>query len=357
MDAPEPVVIEVGVPEGPADLVGVVAWMQVEDYLTAEAFEGRLGSWLDAASARGWLGPGTVVVFPEYVGTWLVAVDEKPRTVAPDTTTGAMKRLVTHHLGAWRRAKRKGTEDAATEAVFAMKGDRVAEVWQDAMAHLATRHGVTLVAGSALLPEPALVDGRLVPTPKAPLRNVSAIFGPDGSLLAAPVVKAFPTAHELPFVLPGDPARLPAIEVGGVGLGDAGVRGRLVSGSLGRGPRRGRAGGRGPAVHERRRRVGGALGRLLGLAGPEDVDPADVGAITEGEAWARYGPTARGAARGLDVLTVPLRGQLWDLGDDGQARWVVGGVTGRGHWWMGPYWSGFGVDLDEQRGRVGGERG
>lgn len=336
MDAPEPVVIEVGVPEGPADLVGVVAWMQVEDYLTAEAFEGRLGSWLDAASARGWLGPGTVVVFPEYVGTWLVAVDEKPRTVAPDTTTGAMKRLVMHHLGAWRRAKRKGTEDAATEAVFAMKGDRVAEVWQDAMAHLATRHGVTLVAGSALLPEPALVDGRLVPTPKAPLRNVSAIFGPDGSLLAAPVVKAFPTAHELPFVLPGDPARLPAIEVGGVGLGV------LVC-----------ADGWFPAAWDAVRDAGAQVvvvpqftsgdgawaapwGGYSGWPAPEDVDPADVGAITEGEAWARYGPTARGAARGLDVLTVPLRGQLWDLGDDGQARWVVGGVTGEGPLVDGP---------------------
>jgi hypothetical protein len=67
-----------------------------------------------------------------------------------------------------------------------------------------------------------------------------------------------------------------------------------------------------------------------GWAPPEGVDPTDVDALTEAEAWLAYGPTARAAARGLDVVTVTLRGDLWDLGDDGRIRWTIDGTFGEG---------------------------
>jgi hypothetical protein len=57
-----------------------------------------------------------------------------------------------------------------------------------------------------------------------------------------------------------------------------------------------------------------------GAPAPPDVDPADVGRLTEGRAWSRYALVGRfpssGARAGVNVF---LRGALWDLGDDGRS--------------------------------------
>jgi hypothetical protein len=327
-DAPVPVVVEVGEDQGEGIVVAVQPWLVPLDYASADALHDRLGSLLEVAADRGWLGPDVVVVLPEHVGTWLVAAGAPPRVLDADTTRRAMGRLVRRHLRAFVATRCPDADDGATCSVFAMRADEMAAAYQDAMSRLARKAGVTLVAGSILLPEPALVDGVVVPTRGGPLRNAAFVFGPDGSVVLGPIVKAFPTADELPFTAPGTASALGALDTG------AGRIGVLVcaDGWYPRAWDAVDAAGADLVVVPQFTSGDGAWDvpwhGYSGWPAPDDVDPADVETISEGQAWLRYGPTARAAARDLDVVTVTLRGDLWDLGDDGQIRWTLDGASG-----------------------------
>ncbi len=59
---------------------------------------------------------------------------------------------------------------------------------------------------------------------------------------------------------------------------------------------------------------------------PADVDSADIGTITEAEAWRRYALAGRaGTSRARCGVNVFLRGSLWDLGSDGRTTMVRDG--------------------------------
>jgi predicted amidohydrolase len=71
-----------------------------------------------------------------------------------------------------------------------------------------------------------------------------------------------------------------------------------------------------------------AWGGYSGHPAPDDVDLEDIGALTEQEAWQRYGAQGRAKAMGAPVaLTVPMRGAIWDLDTDGAAHAVRRGET------------------------------
>jgi hypothetical protein len=59
---------------------------------------------------------------------------------------------------------------------------------------------------------------------------------------------------------------------------------------------------------------------------PQDVDMADVGSLTEGQAWHKYALSGRighsGARCGVNVF---LHGELWDLGTDSGSSLAVRG--------------------------------
>ena len=55
-----------------------------------------------------------------------------------------------------------------------------------------------------------------------------------------------------------------------------------------------------------------------GAPPPPDVDPQDVGRLTEGQAWIKYAMADRLPRTGIRAgINVFLRGRLWDLGADG----------------------------------------
>jgi hypothetical protein len=55
-----------------------------------------------------------------------------------------------------------------------------------------------------------------------------------------------------------------------------------------------------------------------GSTPPPDVDQADYGRLTEGEAWLKYAMASRLAQTEAKIgLNIFLRGKLWDLGADG----------------------------------------
>jgi predicted amidohydrolase len=323
----------IGTDRGRGNLLGVQPWLRPHDYANAATLEAALDAYLAQARRAGWLSSRSVVAFPEYVGTWLVVAGEKRAALdagRADTALGLVAaanpvRFVRHYLAAPR-----GT-DVTRWALFNAKSERMAADYQQVFGALARRHGVTIVAGSILLPDARVVDGRIAVTAGGRLHNVSAVFGPDGKARAPLVVKAFPISDELPFVAAGPVDALPVFDT------PAGRLGVLICADAWY-----------PQAYRPLRRQGARLlavpsyssgnavwakpwGGYNGAPAPADVDPADIGRISEGEAWLRHAMPRRAAQAGIEAgLNVFLRGDLWDLGSDGATIHVMGPASGAG---------------------------
>lgn len=300
-----------------AHLLAVQPHLTPADYACARCLERKLDGYLDQARRRGWLTPRTVAVLPEYVGAWLIAAYEVPRVQGARSTPAAMALLLAlHPVALVRSLATAHGRDRLTEAVFRLKAAEVAAIYDRVMSRLASRHRITLVGGSLLLPEPRVDNGRLW-AGSGPLYNVSVVYDTSGRALSPPVRKVFPTAQERPFVAPGRAADLPVFDTPAGRLGvllcadswypepyEALVRQGVEILAV-------------PSYVAGDGMLGAPWGGYSGAAAPPDVDPADIGRITEGEAWVRYALPARLPPAVRAAVHVFLRGTLWDLGDDG----------------------------------------
>jgi hypothetical protein len=257
-----------------------------------------------------------------------VALYENASVYRARSVTAALRPVVWGHLAAFTRAFwHSDAEDRVKAALFRAKAETMATVYQRVMSRLSAEHGVTVVAGSLVLPSPRLDGGRLVPG-DGPLYNVAAVFSSTGTILEPLVRKVYPISDELAFTAPAASDDLPVFDT------PSGRLGVLIC-----------ADSWYPRTWERLREQGvelvavpsylagdGAWSRPWpgydGARAPADVDAADAGAISEGEAWLRYALAGRmpgsGARAGLNVF---LRGELWGLGSDGRAVLVRGGTV------------------------------
>ena len=309
-----------GADHGKGNLLGIQPWMVPSDYANSATLEAKLASYLDSAKAKGWLNEKTVVILPEYMGTWLVAAGEKRSAYAARETVAAMQTLVMSHLPAfaYRFVTAPTVGDRAKWAIFTMKSEQAARDYQSVFGNLAKRFGVHLVAGSIVLAEPALRDGRLITTPGGRLFNISALFNPKGDIIAPLVVKAFPIADELTFSSSGEVAQLPVF------MTPAGRLSILICADSWYPASYDAIKGAGPelmAVPSYSAGDGLWATPWAGYNGanmPADIVRDDVRKITEGEAWLKYAMAGRAQDTGIRAgLNVFLRGELWDLGSDG----------------------------------------
>lgn len=315
---------------GRGNLVAVQPYLVPQDYASAGRLEAKLAGYLGQAAARGWLGPKTIVVFPEYAGTWLAVAGEAPRIRAEPSLDIAMAGLALSHpidFVRWYAAAPKGV-DRAEWALFTAKAPAMARDYQAVFGRLAARFKVTIVAGSIILPAPAVVDGRLVPHPGGALYNVAAVFDPNGRLAPSLTVKAYPIAEELAFVARGRAGDIPVYRT---------PAGRLAVVVC--------ADSWYPDVY---RRLAQTHAELLavpsfsledgswrapwsgysGAPNPADIDRRDLGRLREDAAWTKY--SLGRAAAGLKAgVIVSLRGKLWDLGSDGETLWFAGAARGQ----------------------------
>ncbi len=295
--------------------------MTPDDYRDGLRFCEKLHTYLQTAKDSGLIVPRkTIVIFPEYLGTWLVALNEPNRVYTSKTVQDALTTMVLAGPVAFWNAYRSapdGVTDKTKYAVFAMKARPMAKTYQLTFDRLAAEFAVTIVAGSILLPNPSVQNGKLT-VGNGPLYNVSAVFHPDGRLNPQLIRKVYPINDELPFVCPTNPADVPVFDTS---VGKLGV---LVCADSWNAP-----------VYRTLRQKGATLLAVpsysagdgvwkttwqgySGTKTPSDAR-ADVGNITEGEAWLDYAMAGRatpeaGITKGLNVF---LRGKLWDLGTDG----------------------------------------
>jgi predicted amidohydrolase len=318
--------IESGADAGRGNLLGIQPYMLAADYASEETFFEKIDGYLEAARQKGWLNPCTVAVLPEYLGSWLVILGENPRVTQAQTIQQAMRPIVLGNLRAFIRDLWSARENNKINAsVFRIKAARMGRAYQAVFSKLAAKYGVTIVGGSILLPSPTIRAGVITPG-QGSLYNVSAVFKPDGQVHPLLSVKAFPVAAELPFLASGSPGSLPVFET------PAGRLGVLVC-----------ADSFYPQAYQQMKALKADLiavpsfstgtglwnqpwGSYSGAEAPADVDPADTGRLTEGEAWHKYALLGRMASAGVNYgVNVFLHGELWDLEAENSPSIIVNG--------------------------------
>ena len=306
--------LELGRDGKQGNLLGIQTYMLASDYATQETFFEKMDSYLDAARQKGWLNPRTVAVLPEYLGSWLVILGEKAQAHQAKTIQQAMRPIVLRNMLPFMQELLSAREGNRINAsIFRIKAVQMAQAYQAVFSKLAAQYGITIVAGSILLPSPSIQDGVIKPG-KGALYNVSAVFKPDGQVHPALSVKSFPIASELPFVACGSTGNLPVFDT------PAGRLGVLVC-----------ADSFFPQAYAQMKSLKADLlavpsfstgkglwnqswGDYSGAETPADVDPADAGRLTEGEAWHKYALLGRIASAGVKYgVNVFLHGELWDL--------------------------------------------
>lgn len=300
------------------NVLGVQPRLAPDDYRSAAALQRRLAAYLALAEGRGWLRDTTIVVFPEYIGTWLVAANGPPAVYRAPTLAAAFRPLIRQHLLSFGAAlTRSSAPDRMTAALFRARASAMAHDYNHVFGRLAQRFGITVVAGSIILPDPQIVDGAVTPG-RGPLRNVSVVYKPNGKAHDQLVIKRFLTDEEQPFTSPCENDETPVFETPAGRLGviicaDSWYPEAYQPLTLGRAeilavP----AFLAGDGVWNK------PWGGYNGSLPPADVNLDDVGVLTEGQAWLKYAMVGRLRRAGIHWGMTPfLRGDLWGLGSDG----------------------------------------
>lgn len=301
------------------NLLGIQPWMYPIDYSNEINFSKKIQSYLEEASKKGYINPKTIVVFPEYLGTWLVVAGEKTSVVRSDKLEDSMRTLILSNPVSFifNFFKAQG-KDKIRDALFRMKAEKMLSIYSNTFSGMAKKWGVTIVAGSILLPEPYILEGK-IQIRNGALKNVSYVFLPDGRVAENSPEKIYPIEDEKSFVAAATLKNLKIIQSP---MGKIGV---LVC-----------ADSWYPEVYEifKKQNVNfvvvpsyvaldGAMSEVWkgynGSKNPTDIRLEDVHRISEGEAWLKYALAGRilksGATHGMNVF---LRGSLWDLGSDGE---------------------------------------
>ncbi len=155
-----------------------------------------------------------LLVFPQFTGLMAAAL------VAKGGRTGLLKqadRARRTNASFWTRAQARlaggaagvlGADfGAALEGLLLRQPDEVWESYTSLFSAIARHHGMTVVAGSSYLEDPA--DGAL--------RHMALVFGPDGQLLGQQAAVTLP-GDEHPLVEPGQGWQAIQTPVGRLGL-------------------------------------------------------------------------------------------------------------------------------------------
>jgi predicted amidohydrolase len=194
----------------PVTLVAIQMQVRLEDYRSPAAFATAVERHMKEAMRAPGEGP-RLVVFPEDVGLALVVIGEYEAVKDCSSWKEAAGVLIAKHQAEVAETAARH-HCSPVRALFLLKGERARQVYADTFAKAAKAHRVTLVAGSAALPDA-----------KGNVFNTSYVFGPTGKLLGSQR-KAHLIDLEGPEGLDLTPAPLDAIHAldtpaGRLGLG------------------------------------------------------------------------------------------------------------------------------------------
>lgn len=310
--------VDEGTPGDRGNLLGIQPELFPTDYQSSERLRRKLAAYLQQAQDQGLLNDKTVVVLPEHVGTWLMISGEKDELYQAPTLAEAMNWLAASNPLLFARAllSAKGN-DRLNDAHLRMKSRAMAKDYQALFGGLAKEFHVTLVAGSIVLPEPSIRDGRLKPGSGA-LYNSSVTFGRDGLPLGQPQRQMHPIFDQRDAIQASEQT----INVVDTPAGRLGV----LIGSDSWYPDNYRK------LDEQGAQLVAVPAQVLGhdawdkpwrgykgssTPGSVSLKP---GEVSEGQAWHRLTLTAQPpSSRAIAGMSVFLRGQFWDKSSSGQS--------------------------------------
>lgn len=303
------------------NIIGIQPYMRNADYANEASFYQVIQAYVEKVKTAGLLSSKTILVFPEYIGSWLVAANEKRNIYDSSATIGdAMQLEVLSNLPAFLPAYLKSHGKArAKEALFRMKQPVITAIYQRVFSRLAREYRVSIVAGSVVLANPQVNEKGILTSGDGPLYNTSVVFDTSGKILQPLVKKIFPIIDEQGFTANGDSSitpvfHLPAGNLAVLVCADswfpaayrsiAGKADLIAIPSLG-----------GPDTIWQKPWMG-----YNGFPPPSDVDTInDYHHITEGDAWVKYAMAKRASAAGIHTgMNVFFTGKIWDMEPEGR---------------------------------------
>ncbi|MBC3208714.1 carbon-nitrogen hydrolase family protein [Pseudomonas sp. SWRI111] len=301
------------------NLLGIQPELFPTDYQSPERLHRKLAAYFQQAQDQGLLNEKTVVVLPENVGTWLMISGEKDELYQASTVTEAMNWLAASNpllfARAWLSAK---GSDRLSDAHLRMKSTAMAKDYQALFGGLAKEFGVTLVAGSIVLPEPSIRDGQLKSGSGA-LYNSSVVFGRDGVPLGQPQRQMHPVFDQREVIEGADKHLIGVVDT------PAGRLGVLIGSDSWYPDNYRRLDAQGAQLVAVPAQVFGQDAwnqpwrGYKGSSTPKSVS-LKPGEVSEGEAWRRLTLTAQPpSSRAIAGVSVFLRGQFWNTSGVGQS--------------------------------------
>ncbi|VVM89556.1 hypothetical protein PS645_02702 [Pseudomonas fluorescens] len=311
--------VDQGTPADRGNLLGVQPELFPTDYQSPERLHRKLAAYLQRAQQQGLLNEKTIVVLPEHIGTWLMVSGEKDELYQAATIKEAMNWLAVSNPLQFARALISAEgKNRLDDAHLRMKASRMAKDYQALFGGLAKEFRVTLVAGSIVLPEPEVIDGKLQ-IGGGPLYNSSVVFGRDGLPIGQPQRQMHPIFAEHDVIKANGEHTLNVVDT------PAGRLGVLIGSDSWY-----------PANYRKLDSQNAQLvavpafvsGRgtwdkpwrgYKGLSTPGSVS-LKAGELSEGQAWHRLTLTAQPpSSQAIAGMSVFLRGQFWDQASAGQS--------------------------------------
>ncbi|WP_339703936.1 carbon-nitrogen hydrolase family protein [Algoriphagus aquimarinus] len=191
----------------PHNIIGIQPVMDVSDYFNQTTFKDKVRQYLVSVTRKSLIQKNSIIVYPESIGTWLFLLGEKHNIIEKPSFLEARKTLVysnsfDYMLG---YVKTSDEKDKELSAIFRMKAKSMLSAYYETFSDLSKETSAYIVAGSIVLPEPRVVDGKIYIKLNGPLYNASFIFGPDGLVIGNPILKAFLNESEAQYITAGNP--------------------------------------------------------------------------------------------------------------------------------------------------------
>lgn len=305
---------------GKGNIIALSPYLHTYDFSSEQSFRNMMHYYLDFAKRKKLLNDSTIVLLPEYIGTWLVAANENKNVYTDTSLTDAMKTIVFSKVFKFGVAYLQAhSSDKTKEALFKMKADKMLAIYQNTFSALAKEFKITIVAGSVVLPNPSIKNGKIEIDNSGKLYNISVVFDTNGKALSPLCKKLFPINEEKTFTAAATSTEIPIYST------LAGNIAVLICADAWY-----------PSVYEQLKNKNVSLlavpsfvaGKNAwsekwkgydGAATPTDVDKKDINELTEQEAWYKYAMLGRIKTTGIKAgINLFLRGDLWNLGNDGQ---------------------------------------
>jgi predicted amidohydrolase len=202
------------------ELVAVQAFMRLRDYLDEDAFRAKIAGLCERIAAARERDAGgdfrhpAVVVFPEHIGTFLVAAGYADLVRASDDVDALLRRVVLHRPWRLLTSMARHRTLSPSAAVLLAESGKMHAVYRAAFADAARRLRATVVAGSIILPENAAgLDAETLRPRGNRLFNLSYTFDPTGRCVnVTRKVHLVPTLEDTLPLTGGDADALRPIE-------------------------------------------------------------------------------------------------------------------------------------------------